>query len=48
MSKSKSTKTYIYLKNLYSKEDMENNVNKYKDTELIGFIPLEIFEYYLQ
>ena len=48
ISKSKSTKTYIYLKNFYNKEDMENNVNKYKDTELIGFIPLEIFEYYLQ
>lgn len=48
ISKSKSTKTYIYLKNFYSKEDMANNVKKYQNTELIGFIPLEIFEYYLQ
>lgn len=48
ISNSKSTKTVIYLKNFYSKEDMENNVKKYKNTELIGFIPLEIFEYYLQ
>ncbi|WP_181039088.1 hypothetical protein, partial [Brachyspira murdochii] len=48
ISKSKSTKTYIYLKNFYSKDDMANNVKKYKNTELIGFIPLEFFEYYLQ
>uniref|UniRef100_UPI00263A02B3 hypothetical protein n=1 Tax=Brachyspira sp. TaxID=1977261 RepID=UPI00263A02B3 len=49
ISKSKSTKTYIYLKNFYDEQrDIKNNVKKYKNTELIGFIPLEIFEYYLQ
>ena len=48
ISKSKSTKTYIYLKNFYSKGDMANNVKKYQNIELTGFIPLEIFEYYLQ
>ena len=36
------------LKIFYSYKNMENNTKKYLNYEFIGFIPLEIFEYYLQ